>query len=372
MTLTVSHLGLDNHRAFSRVTARDAQNRLVWRQRLEHRDRQAVREQMKSWAVGIPVILECTFGWAWMTDELLGAGLEPHLANSAKVAAWRKARGIAKNDKLDADLLSELWLQQPRWWEAWLAPAEVRQRREWMRYRMTLVKTQTGLKNRIHAILHCHGVWHDFADLFGGQGRRFLNSLVGSKEAGLPSSTRLVLRGYLQLLDHVRRQIAGVTQQIRKELTGMAAGSRLRTLPGISWVLGHTILAEVGRFDRFPNGDHLASYSLLAPRDNDSAREPTDEAPIGRRVGHMGRRVLKWAWIEAAHTAIRSSPRFRAIYDRRTNGGKRDRNRGCIAVARELCRIGYVLETRQVDYQEAVSAVMTVQTSKRKSRSVRG
>ena len=183
--LIVTHLGLDNHRAFSRVTARDAENRLVWRQRLEHRDRQVVREQMRSWPAGIPVVLECTFGWAWMTDELLASGLEPHLANSAKVAAWRKARGIVKCDKLDADLLSELWPQQPRWWEAWLAPPEVRQRREWMRYRMTLVRTQTGLKNRIHAILHCHGIWHDFSDLFGTQGRRFLQLLMGARVARL-------------------------------------------------------------------------------------------------------------------------------------------------------------------------------------------
>ena len=55
--LIVSHLGLDNHPAFSRVTARDAQNRVVWRQRLEHRDRQVVRTQLRSWPAGTPVIL---------------------------------------------------------------------------------------------------------------------------------------------------------------------------------------------------------------------------------------------------------------------------------------------------------------------------
>lgn len=370
--LIVSHLGLDNHRAFSRITARDAENRLVWRQRLEHRDRQVIREQMRSWPTGVPVILECTFGWAWMTDELLAAGLEPHLANSAKVAAWRKARGIVKCDKLDADLLSELWPQQPRWWEAWLAPPEVRERRELMRYRMTLVRMQTGLKNRIHAILHCHGIWHEFSDLFGGQGRRFLQLLVGSNDATLPDRTRMVLRGYLQLLDQVRRQIAAATRQIRKELAGMEPGTRLRTLPGISWILGHTIIAEVGRFDRFPSARNLASYSLLVPRADESGRDATDEAPIGRRVGHMGRRTLKWAYIEAARTAIRTSPHYRAKYDRRTDGGKRDRNRGCILVARDLCQLSYVLETRQADYVERMPVIMDGTTGRRKTRSVKG
>ena len=46
--------------------------------------------------MGIPIVLEGTFGWGWLSDELSDAGLEPHLASSAKVAGWRKARGIAE------------------------------------------------------------------------------------------------------------------------------------------------------------------------------------------------------------------------------------------------------------------------------------
>ncbi len=73
----------------------------------------------------------------------------------------------------------------------------------------------------------------------------------------------------------------------------------------------------------------------------------------GRHVGHVGRRTLKWAWIEAAHGAVRKGGRFREIFDRRTDGGKRDRNRGYIAVAHELCRIAYVLWKKEVDYNPA-------------------
>jgi len=57
-------------------------------------------------------------------------------------------------------------------------PKVVREQREWLRYRMTLVRMQTGLKNRIHAVLHRHGIIHEYADLFGAEGRRFLNQLV--------------------------------------------------------------------------------------------------------------------------------------------------------------------------------------------------
>ena len=347
----VAQVGCDCHRLFSRVTARDEDGRIIWRQRLEHGDRVALREQLSGWPKGTPVILEGTFGWGWLSDEMLAAGLDPHLASSAKMAAWRKARGLAKSDRIDADLLSELWTQQPRWWEAWLAPPKVRDQREWLRYRMSLVKTQTAVKNRIHAVLHRHGLIHGCSDLFGTAGRRYLSLLIAADDPRLPKSGQLKLKGHLQLLDPLRRQIATVTRVFRKQMLGLSAGMRLRSLPGICWILGYTINAEIGDIKRFRSPKRLCSYSLLAPRANDSGLEPDDEeTPKGRHVGHMGRRTLKWAWIEAAHGAVRKGGRFRAIFDRYTDEGKRNRNRGYIVVAHELCRIAYVLLKKEIDY----------------------
>ncbi|MCY2952114.1 MAG: hypothetical protein NTU53_09065 [Planctomycetota bacterium] len=66
----VSHLALDNHRNFSRVTTRDADNQLLFRQRLEHADHQHLREQLRRYPPGTPVILEATFGGGgWPTNR---------------------------------------------------------------------------------------------------------------------------------------------------------------------------------------------------------------------------------------------------------------------------------------------------------------
>ena len=344
--------GLDVHRRFSTVTARNAEGKIAWRQRLRHEDRRLFRESLENWPRGIPVILESSFGWEWMCEELEQVGLKPLLASSRKVAAWRNARGMAKSNRTDADLLSELGRQTDRWWQVWLPPCEVRDRREWLRYRMTLVRLQTGLKNRIHAILHRHGILHDFSDLFGVAGRGMLTRLANdAKNPRLRESGRATLKGYLQLLDHLRRQIATVTRTIRGQLRATPEGKRLRGLPGVGVVLAHTILAEVGDFGRFHSAKHLASYSLLAPRAFDSGEE-TDEAPKGRHVGHIGRRTLKWAWIEAAHGAVRRGGRFREVFDRHTDGGKRNRNRGYIFVGHELCRTAYAISKKGTEYHD--------------------
>lgn len=349
---TAAMVGLDVHRRFSKVTARNAEGKIAWRERLEHTDRDDLGKRLKEWPRGIPVILESSFGWEWMCEELEEAGLEPHLASSSKVAGWRKVRGIAKTDRTDADLLSELWGERGPWWQVWLAPREVRDNREWLRYRMSLVHTQTGLKNRVHAILHRHGILHDFGDLFGVQGRRMLTLLAhDEKDLRLRESGRGTLKGYLQVLDHVRRQILAVTRTIRGRLQGTPEGRRLQTLPGVAVVLAYTILAEVGYFRRFPSGRHLASYSLLAPRAFDTGKdEDDDEPPKGRHVGHVGRRTLKWAWIEAAHGAVRRGGRFRETFDRYTDGGKRNRNRGYIVVANQLCRTAYAMIRNETEY----------------------
>lgn len=346
-----SQIGWDSHRKFSRVTARNARGEIIWHQRLEHGDREHLRQRISQWPRETPVILESTFGWGWTTDELLAAGMDPHLANSRKVEAWRRARGLAKSDRLDADLLSELWDQKQRWWEVWLAPPEVREQREWMRHRMSMVGMQTQIKNRVHAVLHRHGILHAYSDLFGTCGRRFLQHLLVDEAVSLPASARATLKSNLQLLDHVRRQIAGATREIRRQLVRTPEGQRLKTLPGIGEILAYTIIAEIGKIERFRSAKHLAAYSLLVPRAHDTGQEPgEDDCPIGRRIGHAGRRTLKWAWIEAAHNAVRSGGRFRAIYDRITDGGRKNRGRGFIAVAHELCHLGYVLWKKGVEY----------------------
>ena len=97
---------------------------------------------------------------------------------------------------------------------------------------MGLVAMQTGLKNRGHAVLHRHGIVHEYSDLFGRAGRRFLNLLVSAKDERLPASGRSTLKGDLQVLDHVRRQIAAATREFRRQTKKSAPAERLRTLPG--------------------------------------------------------------------------------------------------------------------------------------------
>jgi hypothetical protein len=160
---------------------------------------------------------------------------------------------------------------------------------------------------------------------------------------------RTTLREYLVTLDQVRRQIARVTRLVRK-LVGKDEQAQLwHSLPGVGWIRAWTIHAEVGDPGRFKDGRRLASYSLLAPRSDDSGEED-DSTPVGRHVGWNGRLTLKWAFIEAARGAVRKDPRFREFFNRRTENGEKDRNRGHIAVARKLSDVGLACVKKRRPY----------------------
>lgn len=351
--------GMDVHYKFSTVTLRDAAGRVVRRETLDHRDRSGLRKQIGRWPRGTPLVLEASFGWGWLSDELRAAGLAPHLSNCYKVAQMRKARGGVKTNGKDAELLSLLPAETDRWWEVWLAPPEVRDRREWLRYRMSLVALQTQTKNRIHAVFHRHGIYHGFSDLFGSQGRRFLMTLCATgRHAGgmVPPGALAALGGQVRLLFGLRAELARVAVTLREQLAREPLIQRLKTIPGFGLILSHVVSAEVGRIERFAGHKPLASYAGLAPRSQDSGEADPSRAPLGRHLGTRCQQTLKWAFIEAAHGAVRHGGRWRALFDRVTSGGRKNRQRGYIKVARELVKVVYVVWSKNVAYQESPPA----------------
>ena len=356
----VSAIGLDVHYKFSSVTMRDDGGRVVRRERLEHVDRQALRDRLARWPKGVAAVLEASFGWGWLSDEMTAVGLDVRLSNCYKVEKMRQARNLPKTNKKDADLLSLLPSEADEWWRTWLVPPDVRDHREWMRYRADLVGVQTQTKSRICAVFHRHGIFHDFSDLFGGKGRVFLAELCceGRHAAGvLPEGALAAFRGQVRLLDHVRTQLSEVARQLRNDLNRDELTGRLAGIPGFGRILSHVLKAEIGQIERFGgNHNRLACYSLLGPRANDTGEADPTRSPLGRHLGHRGNRTLKWAFIEAAHGAVRRGGRFRAMFDRVTKGGTKDRNRGYIRVARELVKVVTAIWKNGTTYQETPPA----------------
>jgi transposase len=316
----------------------------VERARLEHGNRDAMRGWLLRLDPEIPVALEATFGWPWVADLLQELGHPVHLAHPPLVRALAKHE--AKTDRCDSDRLGKFQLRGilP---ESYLAPPEVRQRRERTRYRMALSALRTAVKNRVQAVLHRHGILHDFSDLFGRAGRAFLEGLT------LPGGSRQALEGCLQLLDKLTVLIDEVEHWMRENLEEDDLARLLMTIPGVGLILAHVIRAEIGEIERFPTYRHLSSYSGLAPVSDDTAGR---EGP--RHCSAACNHVLRWAFIEAAHGARRTRGprglRWRQRYARMCGQGwpKGRKSSAVVAVAHELSKVVHVVWTKRVPYTE--------------------
>jgi transposase len=307
---------------------------------LAYLSRRLDREQRPVFAA-----IESMTGARFVHDRLEQAGWDVRIADA------QRAKGIAplacKTDRVDAWVLAEL-ARRDLVPEIWLPDPEVRGERERARFRIHLVHKRTSLKNRVHAILFQHGLRAPLADLFGAGGRRFLERLE------LPEPWRATVEASLYLIDALEEQIAA----IEKELRRLGAEHRylplLMTAPGIGWVLGYTIAAEIGDIGRFSSPAKLVGYTGLCPRVHQSGE-------VDRRgsLSKHGPPHLRWALIEAAHNAIRVHPPYRALLDRQRArlGRRRGGSVAAITVGRRLAEAIWWMLTRNQPFAPAGARV---------------
>src|SRR5579862_8487241 len=207
--------------------------------------------------VVVRAAIESMNGARFVHDTLERCGWEVEVADAVKV------KGLAplacKTDRIDAWVLAELSRRElvPA---IWLPSFETRQERERARWRLYLVRKRTALKNRVHAQLVAFGHPCPVSDLFGARGRELLERIE------FPKPWRTNVLAAVAMIDDLDREITA----IEKELRALGADHRyvplLTTVPGIAWILGYTIAAEIGDINRFATPKKLTGYTGLCPK----------------------------------------------------------------------------------------------------------
>lgn len=294
--------------------------------------------------VVVRAAIESMNGARFVHDTLERLGWEVEVADAQKVKGLGPL--ACKTDRIDAWVLAELSRRDlvPA---IWLPSFEQRQERERARWRLYLVRKRSSLKHRIHAQLLAFGHTCPVSDLFGRQGRELLASL------DFPDPWRSGVLAALAMIDDLDRQIT----EIDRELKALGADHEyvptLMTAPGIAWVLGYTIAAEIGDIHRFSSPAKLCGYTGLCPRVYQSGN--TDRrGPLT----HAGPKYLRWALIEAATTACRH-PVYRERYQR--NKARLGRQRGAkvaqVDIARRLAEAIWHMLTRDQPFAPAGATI---------------
>jgi len=293
----------------------------------------ADREHLREWLARLPgqdgahFALEGCTGWRYVVEELLAAGIEPHLAEPADTAALRGRKRHAKTDKTDARHL-RVHLLAGDLPECWIPPAHVLEARGTVRLYKDLLDERGAWHQRIAATLFHQGV-PVTASMSTVEGRAAVSGMDLS-----PAGRQAVETGLRQVdrltgeLEPLRRQL----DMISRRQPGCAA---LRaTQFGVGAVTAVAIWAELGDVRRFASSSDVVRHTGL---------DITVYSSDGKRsAGHLSRQgpqLLRWALYESAKCAARPAAPdygyYTATRDRRTGG------LATLSVARKLARRCY-------------------------------
>lgn len=331
------HLGIDHHKKWDQIVGINGAGETVVERRLlcTREDWKQFKDELGS--EPIQSVLEAGWNWGKLYDLLEELGFKPRLANPLKVRLI--AESAIKTDRRDALALAQLlrmgWIP-----EVHVPTKEIRDRKNLLRQRTWLVSERTRIKNRIHSIVdRNHLEVPDAMDLFGKRGQSWMNGLQ------LRRPDDLLLRADQELMAKVQAQIKETENWIDAAMEDHPDLDILTSLPGVGRFLGTLIVLEIDNIDRFSTPGKLSSYCGLVS----SLHQSAETQRFGGLV-HGCNRYLRYAFIEAAWTAIRVSPYFSHFYTRLK--AKKGSQTAIGGAARRLCVIAFHCLRRRRHYIE--------------------
>ncbi len=258
------------------------------------------------------------------------------LAHPLRTKAIASAK--IKTDKIDSGILAQL-LRADLVPQAYVPTREVRDLREVLRYRASLVRFRIQVKNRMTSVLTKAGVTTPTQNAFGVKSFRYLS------KAEVRPCYRLEIDGYIRTIGELGKEIDKSNKVIQELAQNSEEAQLLMTMPGVGAFSAMLILSEIGNIQRFPDAEHLCSYGGLVPCTWASGGK-VKRGPITKQ----GSKWIRWILIENSLHAIRKTRRYGALYTRVRK--KHGHNAGRTAVARAMLKSIFHMLRKKEAFQD--------------------
>jgi transposase len=252
--------------------------------------------------------------------------------------------------------------------------------RELLRYRRKLIEAQAAERNRLLRLLETANIKlaSVMSDVFGVSGRAMLKALIAGSAA--PEEIAALARGQLRrkhaaliealtggIEEHHRFLLAmqlGRIEAIEADITALDAriGERLlpygaemallMTIPGVNWLVGAVIIAEIGTdMSVFLSVRHLAAWAGVCPGSYESAGK--QKSGRARKGNVHLRTILVGAAISAARTR---GSYLRDKFHRLK--ARRGALRAALAIAHKIVVAAYHMLAKGVAYRDLGDAYL--------------
>lgn len=328
------YAGIDLHSNNSVVVVINAEGQVLYRRRLDN-DLQRIahalapcREQLQA------VVVESTFNWYWLVDGLQELGYPVQLANTTAIQQYSGLKH--GDDESDARWLAEMARLKilPT---GYIYPKAERGVRDLLRKRAHLVRQRTADILSIQNLIQRNTGSRMKSNAIKRLQPEQAQELVGEADAALAIAATVRVRQCLDAEIAALEKVVLGRVQLRREFV------QLTTIPGVGDILGLTIMLETGAISRFATVGDYASYCRCV-----DSRRTSNFKKKGAGNVKNGNRYLAWAFIEAAHFAVRYAPPIQRFHAR-----KKARTKGVIAtkaVAHKLARAAFYLLRDEVEF----------------------
>jgi transposase len=313
---------IDLHSTNNVTVVIDEQDRVVYQKRLPN-DLALILKELSVYQSELQgVVVESTYNWYWLIDGLMAEGYKLHLANTAAIQQYEGLKYT--DDHSDARWLAHL-LRLEVLPEGYVYPKAERPVRDLLRKRSQMVR---------HRIIHLLSIQNLLTRNTG-------SSLSANQIKGLDvqqvdellaePDLALAVKANLSVMSSADRQVELLEQTVTQRVKLRPQFSFLKTVPGIGEILALTIMLETGDIGRFCSVGNFASYCRCV-----GSQKISNGKKKGQGNTKNGNKYLAWAFVEAAHFAIRYNSKIKSFYQR-----KKAKTKVVVAikaVAHKLCR----------------------------------
>lgn len=328
----MKYSGIDLHSNNSVVSVIDEEDRIVAERRLPN-DLGTIIEFLRPHkAELVGVVVKSTYNWYWLVDGLQEAGFTVRLANTAAI---KKYEGLKHSgDETDARHLAHV-LRLGILPTGTILPKEDRAIRDLARKRLQLVRSRTAHVLAVENIT----ARQSGTRLNGNSVKRLTEASID--ELGYLPEIAMAIKANVAVIGAITKQIEGLERCLQERIAERPEYALLTSVPGIGKILATTILLETGPVTRFAGVGNYASYARCVDSVHKSNFKKKGE---GNRKN--GNKYLSWAFVEAAHFAVRYCPEAKRFFERKK--GKTNPTVATKALAHKLARACYhVLQDRR-------------------------
>ena len=210
-----------------------------------------------------------------------------------------------KTDPIDARKIANILRVEmiPR---CYVAPPALRDARELLRYRISMVQARTAIINYTHGLLDKYDVRLHISNMYSKKAIR----LLSQTDLKRPNDS-MILKNCARRIAHITEEITNVETEIGKQAAINDDARLLLSITGLDVFGSMLVASEIGDISRFKTPEQLVSWAGMCP----TVYQSGDVTHHGRMKKASNRRI-NWMFVQATNTASMHDDRLKEFYER--------------------------------------------------------